>query len=214
MRIFRACRCRHLRRGGRVLWAATSQSGSSLSFSLMILPLHSFHALVVVVVFKLSQFVDNCNDCFCLFINWYDDNRLHNAKQEREREKTIKPCCMLFWPAYKSSWHHCACFVCFLVADDDDDDDVVAVVVLACHFTFYAVAAAAAAAYCLLRVYLRYVSTACVCVRIVSCVSLPKSARARVCIHTKNITDILLYIQERTLYVRVCVHWHASVVYN
>lgn len=86
MRIFRACRCRHLRRGGRVLWAATSQSGSSLSFSLMILPLHSFHALVVVV-FKLSQFVDNCNDCFCLFINWYDDNRLHNAKQERERER-------------------------------------------------------------------------------------------------------------------------------
>lgn len=193
-----------------------SESGSSLSFSLMILPLHSFHALllVVVVVFKLSQFVDNCNDCFCLFIDTTITGYIMLNKREREREKSIKPCYMLFWPAYKSSWHHCACFVCFLVADDDDVD-VVAVVVLACHFTFYAVAAAAAA-YCLLRVYLRYVSTACVCVcayRVV-CFITKISARACVCIHTKNITDILLYIQERTCTMYVCVHWHASVVYN
>lgn len=91
----------------------------------------------------------------------------------------------------------CACFVCFLVAADDDD--VVVVVVLACHFTFYAVAAAA---YCLLRVYLRYVFSINVCVCFITKIKIG----ACVCVYTKNITDILVYIQERTLYgTSVCM---------
>lgn len=91
----------------------------------------------------------------------------------------------------------CACFVCFLVAADDDV--VVVVVVLSCHFTFYAVAAAA---YCLLRVYLRYVFSISVCV----CFITKSKIGACVCVYTKNITDILVYIQERTLYgTSVCM---------
>lgn len=156
MRIFRACRCRHLPLplplplGGRAYCgpqAATSLSSFSLMTCIAFFGCYCcccYRNLLIIAinVFVIVFFI------YCLLIPGDKVKSINLSRQ---------PCMrfcfgfFLFLTCLQIGLASlCACFVCFLVADDD----VVVVVVLACHFTFYAVAAAA---YCLLRVYLRYV---------------------------------------------------------